>query len=48
MLNIVDKKTVVVIFLSTWHMLDVYERKEPQLRKYFHKIQLEGILLIDD
>lgn len=29
-------------------MLEVSERKEPQLRKYLHKIQLEGILLIDD
>ena len=33
-------------FMPTWHKLELSERREPQLRKHLHKIQLWGILLV--
>jgi hypothetical protein len=35
-------------FLSTWHKLELPQRKEPPLRKCLHEIQLFGIFSIND
>jgi hypothetical protein len=39
---------VLASFVSTWHMLELSQRKELQLGKCFHEIQLWGIFSISD
>jgi hypothetical protein len=34
--------------MSTWDKLDLSEKREPQLRKYFHEICLYNTLLVCD
>jgi hypothetical protein len=39
---------VLASFVSTWHRLELLQRKELQLGKCLHKIQLQGIFSISD
>lgn len=39
------ESSVLVSFLSTWHKLELYEKRKHQLRRGFHKIQLFSVFL---
>jgi hypothetical protein len=41
-------KGVLADFVSTWHKLELSQRKELQVRKCLHEIQLWGIFSISD
>jgi hypothetical protein len=48
LMTIFISSSVLACFVSTWHRLELSQRKELQLGKCLHEIQLWGIFSISD